>query len=241
MVVFDLDDTLHLRADPFFEAVRKMFPEYPAEQALFEDFRRIGDAYYQKWDSGCITERDMFILRVIDTFALHGISVTDEKAERFHAYYNDGLQHIRLAEGIEEALQTAVDMGMSLGILTNGSAARQRGKITALSLEKWIPAENILVSSEIGINKPDPRVFSAYQEWAAKGRQISAGEEDWWYVGDLYENDIEAPAKAGWHTIWLDRYGDSEKKKHCLQPDYLIRSGTELTDLLERIGKKQAR
>ena len=143
--VFDLDDTLHMRAEPFSNAVKELYSITDAEQIknMFTDFRAIGVAYFHQWDAGTISEQEMYIRRTIDTFALYGYTVSEEESLVFHQTYEKYLQQIRPAEGIGEALQAASDAGIRLGILTNGSPIRQRNKIRALGLTRWIPEEMI--------------------------------------------------------------------------------------------------
>ena len=250
MVVFDLDDTLHLRSAPFSDAVKE-FLGVTDEKTLgkmFADFREIGVEYFHQWDAGTITEQEMYIRRTIDTFALYGYTVTREESADFHRTYEKYLRQIHPAEGIESALQTASERGIGLGILTNGSPVRQRGKIEALGLTRWIPEENIAVSLELGVHKPDPEVFARYQEKIC-GNTKEKGQDDpaaqpnpecrWWYVGDLYEHDIEPAAKAGWLTIWMVRDDEDSTVQREWEPDHIVRSGKELEELLRKIGEGQ--
>ena len=285
MVVFDLDDTLHMRAAPFANAVREQYGVTDEQLIgkMFVDFRAIGVDYFHQWDAGTISEQEMYIRRTIDTFALYGYSVSEEESLAFHRTYEKYLQQIRPAEGIEGALQAAADAGIQLGILTNGSPVRQRNKIRALGLTRWIPEEHISVSLELGVHKPDPEVFVRYKELicrngypgsdsagalsgSAKDIPVSAadipvsagdipikektsGEQetalsdgqmvseayDWWYVGDLYEHDIEPAIKAGWHTIWMVHDNEDKTVQRELEPDHIVRSGKELKEMLLKI------
>ncbi len=234
-VVFDLDDTLHMRAEPFSNAVKELYSITDAEQIknMFTDFRAIGVAYFHQWDAGTISEQEMYIRRTIDTFALYGYTVSEEESLVFHQTYEKYLQQIRPAEGIGEALQAASDAGIRLGILTNGSPIRQRNKIRALGLTRWIPEEMIAVSLELGVHKPDPDVFVRYREKVENGSETAQSAENaWWYVGDLYENDIEPAAKAGWHTIWMVHDEEDKTIQRELEPDHIVRSGKELEKVL---------
>lgn len=247
MVVFDLDDTLHMRAAPFGNAVIELYDitDRDRVKTMFADFRTIGVEYFHQWDAGVISEQEMYIRRTIDTFALYGYSLTEEESAVFHKTYEKYLQQIRPAEGIAEALQAAAAAGVRLGILTNGSPVRQRNKIRALGLTRWIPEENIVVSLELGVHKPDPEVFRRYREKLEDGEK-SAGtaagpqDSDWWYVGDLYEHDIEPAIKAGWHTIWMVHENEDRKVKHDLEPDRIVRSGKELEKALLEIADQES-
>ena len=241
MVVFDLDDTLHMREAPFAGTVKELYDITDAEQVrkMFTDFRAIGVEYFHQWDAGTISEQEMYIRRTIDTFALYGYTLTREEAAVFHKTYEKYLRRIRPAEGIESALQTAAGLGIRLGILTNGSPVRQRGKIEALGLTKWIPEEHIAVSLELGVHKPDPEVFSLYRKKICETENIP-DTCSWWYVGDLYEHDIEPAAKAGWHTIWMVHDEEDKTVERELEPDHIVRNGKELEDLFRKIRGDRA-
>ena len=276
VVVFDLDDTLHMRAAPFANAVKERYGITEAEQIkrMFTDFRAIGVDYFHQWDAGTITEQEMYIRRTIDTFALYGYAVSEEDALLFHKTYEKYLQQIRPAEGIEDALQAAVGAGIQLGILTNGSPVRQRNKIRALGLTRWIPEEYIAVSLELGVHKPDPEVFVRYRNKVGdikknrfedeeevvsakandikirekvgteskNGETLMENEEEknsWWYVGDLYEHDIEPAIKAGWHTVWMVHDEEDKTVQRELDPDYIVRSGKELEAVLLQIAERK--
>ena len=237
MVVFDLDDTLHMRAEPFARTVGELFG-ITGEQLLgkmFTDFRAIGVEYFHQWDAGTISEQEMYIRRTIDTFALYDRKLTREESAHFHETYGKYLQQIRPAEGIGAMLQTAADMGIGLGVLTNGSPVRQRDKIRALGLSRWIPEEHIAVSLELGVHKPDPEVFVLYKKKICETENIPDTCR-WWYVGDLYEHDIEPAARAGWHTIWMVHDDEDKTVERDLEPDRIVRSGKELEDLFRTGG-----
>ncbi len=237
MMVFDLDDTLHMRAAPFAETVKELFgiTENALIGRMFTDFRAIGVDYFHQWDAGTITEQEMYIRRTIDTFALYGRSLHETESAQFHKTYEKYLQQIRPAEGIESALQTANALGIGLGILTNGSPVRQRGKIRALGLNRWVPEEYTAVSLELGVHKPDPEIFARYKEKVSESGEFLPSCR-WWYVGDLYEHDIEPAAKAGWYTVWMVHEEEDKTVQRDLEPDYIVRSGKELEELMRVIA-----
>ena len=83
-------------------------------------------------------------------------------------------------------------------ILTNGGPL-QRLKIAALGLEEFIPGRCILVSGELGVDKPDPRAF------AAVCHVLDLPPEAILFVGDHPEYDVGGARKAGFRTCWLRR------------------------------------
>lgn len=87
-------------------------------------------------------------------------------------------------------------MGTPLGVITNGVAEVQFGKIDALGLRPLFEA--ILVSSVEGISKPEPEIFHR-----AAGRiGLPAGE--CLFVGDNPRVDVIGAESAGMRAAWLE-------------------------------------
>lgn len=86
--------------------------------------------------------------------------------------------------------------GWKVAIVTNGDAKTQRAKLDHLGLPPLLDA--CCISGELGIQKPDPRIF----EMAASrcGENLVGA----WMVGDG-EADILGAHRAGIQSIWLHR------------------------------------
>jgi putative hydrolase of the HAD superfamily len=96
--------------------------------------------------------------------------------------------------------------GVRVGMVTNGAAAVQRLKLDVVGLaDRFDP---LVISSEVGVRKPDPAVF----EIALTRAGLPAAEAV--YVGDNLWHDIPGARTAGLRTVWLDRNGVA------LQPDW---------------------
>jgi putative hydrolase of the HAD superfamily len=88
-----------------------------------------------------------------------------------------------------------------LALVTNGAPRIQREKLEAAGMHSHFAA--LLISAEIGIGKPDRRIFDAALE------AIGTSARDAVMVGDSIERDIVGARGAGLRTIWLDRSGDT--------------------------------
>jgi hypothetical protein len=80
--------------------------------------------------------------------------------------------------------------------VTNGMTDNQLGKIRNTSLDKYVDAW--CISDDVGIRKPDPRMF-----WAAAERCGAHAEFGGWIVGNSLALDIDGGAHAGLRTVWL--------------------------------------
>ena len=75
-----------------------------------------------------------------------------------------------------------------------------------------------VVSGEVGIDKPDPRIFDVMCE------RMKVKPEDCLYIGDNYVNDVLGARNAGWNAIYLNRLR-------------LASDETQMIDSLEKLKK----
>lgn len=87
----------------------------------------------------------------------------------------------------------------AIGLVTNGPADVQRDKIALLDLGPLI--DFAVISGEVGIEKPDPRIFG---EALRLGRAAAAEAI---YIGDSPEFDMEGAHASGIDRIWVNRSG----------------------------------
>ncbi len=86
-----------------------------------------------------------------------------------------------------------------LGLITNGPANSQRPKIERFGLAEQMDV--LVVSGEVGVAKPDPRIFEIALE------QLGVRPADALFVGDSPEHDIRGATAAGVDVVWLNRHG----------------------------------
>ena len=98
-------------------------------------------------------------------------------------------------EGLRETLDTLVFRRIKLGIVTNGGSLSQSGKIDILGLRTYMGA--ILVSGEIGVSKPDRRIFEAALA------ELSLRAHEVWFVGDNPTKDVLGAEAAGLTAVWM--------------------------------------
>jgi putative hydrolase of the HAD superfamily len=128
----------------------------------------------------------------------YGLTLDDAAAD---AWYDGYFVHYESAWALHpdavpclEALRPA-----RFGVITNGKLQFQGAKIDGVGLGPWV--EHIIASGEIGIAKPDPRIFLI-----ACG-VFEVEPSDAVYVGDRLHTDAVGAAAAGLLGVWLDRRG----------------------------------
>ena len=101
----------------------------------------------------------------------------------------------RPAAWLHAALRGLREAGLRLGIVSNGNARAQRRKIDVLGVAPFFDA--IIISSAVGLQKPDPRIFRLGL------RAVGAEPADCWFVGDHPITDILAARAAGMVAVWV--------------------------------------
>ena len=200
-VLFDVDDTLYSRMMPFERAWSESFGPLPSglEQKLYDDFIRYGYDLYEDSMTGRVTMEEMFIYRIVKTGEGARLNLSDEQALAFQDRYEYWQGRLFVSDTMASLLDALTDRKCFLAVITNGTTARQWKKYHVLDLKRWIPETQYMATGDVGISKPDLRVFRlAAEKWGLR-------PEDTWYVGDSQSHDIQPALSLGWHAAWLRR------------------------------------
>jgi len=133
-------------------------------------------------------------------YLLEGLGVTDEETVRPMAEWRRGynlpvgLWHHADPEA-EAALRLLAERGVGAAVISNSNGS-VRSILTDLGLAKHL--DFVLDSAEVGIEKPDPRIFRIGLERAGVDPDEAV------HVGDLYSVDVLGARAAGIEGILLD-------------------------------------
>lgn len=200
-VLWDLDDTLYSRV----AAARLTYP------GMFRTH-----LYEGKDDAYIEAAADFMIHHLVRDSMIHETS--------FHAlfqayppnkdfcltdcqeYYFDHIHEFAVA-GQEQVsvIKKLRSLGIKTAIVTNVAADRfdfQRNKIDTMGLTPLFDA--IVLSGEVGVHKPDRRVFNRATEL------LGVANEDCVFVGDNPYADITGALNAGMEAVWIDAWGDGD-------------------------------
>lgn len=100
------------------------------------------------------------------------------------------------------ALEALRARGVRLGVVSNWDE-RLPGLLEGLGLAERLDA--IVHSSEVGYEKPDPRIFLAALDRLGHGPAQGADPEETVHVGDRLKEDVEGAVNVGMRAILLDR------------------------------------
>jgi putative hydrolase of the HAD superfamily len=201
-VLFDLDDTLHDDTQTYRRAARDVAEMVAAERGV--DVERVRSAYVRQADefwvnltaAGLRTNLSGLRARMWEA-ALRESGIEDaDLAARCGVAYNEARKkYLAPWPGAIALLATLRAKGMKLGMITNGFAETHREKIELLQVG---PAfDEIFIADEVGMLKPDPRLF----EHACRALEVRP--EAAAMVGDRYYRDVTGARDAGLFTVYL--------------------------------------
>ena len=201
-VLWDLDDTLYSRV----AAARLTYP------GMFREH-----LYTDRDDVFIEAAADYMSANVVRDSMVHEASF-QKLIQKFppdkpfdcaacQEYYFDHIHEFAVA-GTEQVavVKKLRSLGIKTAIVTNVAEDRfafQRNKIAAMGLTPLFDV--IVLSGEVGVHKPDRRVF----DYAAK--QLGVPNEACVFVGDNPDADIVGAVNAGMEAVWIDVWGDGDR------------------------------
>jgi len=142
-----------------------------------------GDGLTDRWDvADAIRDRYRLTLPAID--------LVDAMREGVVA-------NSRLDPLVACALRIADDAGWVPVLVTNGATRDEDTTIRRTGLDRYVA--DWVISEEVGVSKPNPRIFALAAE------RVHMRLQGAWVVGDCPETDIGAAAEMGLPSVWLHR------------------------------------
>lgn len=201
-VLWDLDDTLYSRI----QAARRTYP------GMFRTH-----LYEGKDDAYIEAAADFMISHLVRDSMIHESSFKalfevfppnkDFCLRDCQEYYFDHI-HEHAVVGVEQVavVKKLRELGIKTAIVSNVAPDRfafQHHKIDALGLRPLFDA--VVLSGEVGVHKPDRRVF----DHATK--LLDVPNEACIFVGDNPNADIVGALGAGMEAVWIDVWGDGDR------------------------------
>ena len=228
-IVFDIDDTLYCRQDMLVKAAETVLGVKVSDP---REFIRI---FYEKSDinmagleSGEISTHDINGWRYDETFRTMRLPYKPANGGEAADEYLELQSHMFLSEDMKAALDAfSSDPEIRLAILTAGESKHQWNKVDMLGLDKWFSRENIIVTGDVGISKPDVRLCRIIED------RLRLAPSDLWMIGDNYDKDITGALDSGWHSVWINRRSLPSPGR---RPDIEVANDKELTDILLKLS-----
>lgn len=224
-IYFDLDDTLldHKSAEAAaLEDVHQYFPFFEgiSPDNLVDTYHIVNSNQWTLYSSGEIERDDLQRNRFEQT--LQQLALDASRYKEVGDYYMQCYRnHWQWIDGAQSVYQKVVQ-NYPVGILTNGFSETQKLKFNEFALND--SAEHVVISEDVGVLKPDPKIFKHATELAC------VAPEDILYIGDSFSSDIKGGSAFGWNTAWYTQNGNSEKHQKA---DFVFNDFKELEKMLK--------
>ena len=201
MIFFDLDgtlldddvatgfglDALHAKYAPRMSRTRG---------ELSEVWMRLIDHYFPRYLSGELSMQEQRRARIREILDADSAPVSDDDADAAHGTYLEGYERGWCC--FADVVPTLARLSpIPLGVITNGNNQQQRRKLERTGLAPLFTT--VVTSDELGIAKPDPRIF------AEACRRAGVEPRNAVFIGDNWNADVEGSLAAGLRPIWLRR------------------------------------
>ena len=235
LVLIDLDDTLFDYPKAENSAFRSTFEEMGffkenrflknqnSEEFYTEikkEYEKINSQLWKDLEKGVVDKEELKIIRFEKIIKKFELEYDSQKMSEIYLK--------KLGEGIfpfksTEKLCKYLHLKYKIGIVTNGIKEVQYSRIKNSSIANYI--DKIIVSDEVGVNKPDKRIF----EFAINYFGI-LDKSEVVMIGDSLEADIKGGINAGVDTCWVNLKNMKNKSK--IIPKYEIRNLEEIFGIL---------
>ncbi|MFG6494187.1 HAD family hydrolase [Fictibacillus sp. UD] len=229
---FDLDNTLFDYEASFKKAslfafhtiTNNKWKDTPLVEKWFTYYKAYCDLYWSAYEKKEISRQDYQRVRLLSSFEAIGLkSFCDAQIQYYQKVFEKSVpSEVEPFEWIKEIFQRLDQLGILIGIISNGDSIIQREKIKNLKLH--IPEMNIYISSEINVAKPNPDIFHFVKN--------CTNAEVYHYVGDAFDLDIVPAVQAGWNAIWWNPL----KQPAAVNPSsiYNCTSSSDLIEVIKR-------
>ena len=194
------------------------------------DFHQRMITYYLARDIECIEHTTASVLQTLLGEYGYPLQPIEVLRPALDAFYAASQPHWLPEEDAVPLLHTLCTNGYRLGIISNASDAEDVNTLINQSgLRPYF--EKILISAEVGLRKPHPRIFRlALDHFAVDPQQTVM-------VGDTLSADIQGANQLGMRTVWITRRADrTDNHEHhpTIKPSAEIPTLIQLLDVLEQ-------
>ncbi len=218
-IFFDFDDTLQSRKGAYRlyceSFLSKYFPNISEEERLIKL-----DEMEEHVDGG-YKDREVYFPEMIELWQWEDHPPLQELYDSFNFDFG---KHIVMLDGAVDVLKEIKKRGYILGCVTNGVSSLQNIKLDTAGIRDMFDV--VVVSGDIGIYKPDRRIFDEAV------RRAGVKNQEALFVGDHPINDIQGALGADMKAVRMN-YGDFKGKG--LGAEGVAAEIEEITQLLDLI------
>ncbi|GGH65185.1 YjjG family noncanonical pyrimidine nucleotidase [Phaeocystidibacter marisrubri] len=223
---FDLDHTLWDFKTNSRETLSDLFHEMRLNEhgvqrveEFIETYELVNDEKWAMYRSGEIDKETLRTTRFLDSLRRFDVE-HPELSHRMEAEYIKRSPH--KTHLFPSTLDVLEHLGKSyeMHIITNGFSEVQDIKLEKSGLKPFF--KSVITSEEVGVNKPDPKIFLHALKSAGAERKYSV------MIGDNLDADIRGARRVGMHQVFFNPDGMQHSDKVSAE----IRQLSELLELL---------
>jgi len=205
-VLFDLDDTLYDHLHSVQQGLLILQQRYATLQTV-----PLGDLEHRYHETlerlhirllrGELTQNESRTLRMQTVFSFFGVELDAERAWNAFEVFRQGYDLARrCVPGSQRLLARLRQEELRLAIVTNNLVSEQIPKLKHLGIYDYF--EVVSISEEVGVPKPDAKIFEVTLE------RLGLTANEVIMVGDSLASDIAGAQALGIRSIWLNRRPD---------------------------------
>ncbi len=206
-VFFDVGNTLLFPYPSVSEVCRQILADagHERELGVIEDLMPLVDQYYEdryREDDTFWTSEEETSSVWVGMYSLlcRRLGIEDEAetmARRVYDEFGDPARW-RTYPDVAPAIRRLRDRGLSLGVISNWDA---RLTTVLAGVELGAELDTIVSSAEVGLHKPDPRIFELACE------RVGVAPQDAAHVGDHHYADVLGATAVGMRAVLIERDG----------------------------------
>jgi putative hydrolase of the HAD superfamily len=226
-VLFDLDDTL-FSTTSFARKARKNAVEAMVAAGLEmhpDEVLRELDEVLAEFSSNYEHHFDQ-LLRRLRGRAVARVNPALIVAAGVVAYHDTKFTSLAPFPDVLPLFESLRGAGCVVGVLTHGWTTKQMEKLVRLGLVSFLDPEAIFISEQIGISKPNPKL------WLVALQDLGLSPQEAMYVGDHPAHDIAPPQSIGMKTVWARRTARQTLEGTGIVPDHVVDDFVELRAIL---------
>lgn len=223
IIIFDADDTLFDFKKSEKEALKNTMIEYGIEYKEsyhLKTYKDINSVIWKELEQGLIKQKELNIKRF--KRLLERLNLDFDENEFAKSYVKNLSNASFLYNNTTKVIENLYKE-YRLSIITNGLKEVQDNRIRKSSIARYF--ENIVISEEVGVSKPDPKIFEI-----ALGNMKSTDNSKVLIVGDSLTSDIQGGINFGIDTCWFNPNNIINTKK--IKPTYEISNMINLKEII---------
>jgi YjjG family noncanonical pyrimidine nucleotidase len=198
--------------------------EYPPDIHL--RYHAINEELWKEFEAGGTTQAELRARRferLLQHLPARQRTSARLRGDALSGYYLKALGGKGYLLPFARTVLSALSTAATVVLLTNGIPEVQRERLAAAGIGPHF--KDVVISGEVGLAKPDPRIFALALE------RLEAPREEVLCVGDSPSSDIRGGHAAGLATCWVAGAADSYPADEPA-PDYRISDLRELIAFL---------